>query len=97
VAKVVSHPKFEAPNLSDLATKIDQLLEADLRKSQLQIQISELAQTYRLTAAEVWKIYRTREQELEQEFSKKTQRPKLLGYSLPKKHRLNYPKFCPQG
>ena len=67
VAKVVSHPKFEAPSLSDLASKIDQLLEADLRKSQLQIQISELSQTYRLTVAEVWKIYRTREQELEQE------------------------------
>jgi hypothetical protein len=67
VAKVVSHPKFEAPSLSDLASKIDQLLEADLRKSQLQIQISELAQAYRLTVAEVWKIYRTREQELEQE------------------------------
>ncbi len=67
VAKVVSHPRFEAPSLSDLAAKIDQLLEADLRKSQLQIQISELAQTYRLTVAEVWKIYRTREQELEQE------------------------------
>ena len=66
-AKVLRHPKFEAPSLSDLATKIDQLLEADLRKSQLQIQISELAQTYRLTVAEVWKIYRTREQELEQE------------------------------
>jgi len=67
VAKVVSHPRFEAPSFSDLASKIDQLLEADLRKSQLQIQISELAQTYRLTVAEVWKIYRTREQELEQE------------------------------
>ncbi|MBD0394953.1 MAG: hypothetical protein ICV52_14160, partial [Microcoleus sp. C1-bin4] len=67
VAKVVNHPRFEAPSLSDLAAKIDELLEADLRKSQLQLQISELAQTYRLTVAEVWKIYRTREQELEQE------------------------------
>jgi hypothetical protein len=67
VAKVVSHPRFEAPSLSDLAPKIDELLEADLRKSQLQIKISELAQTYRLTPAEVWKIYRTREEELEQE------------------------------
>ncbi|MBD0311263.1 MAG: DUF3987 domain-containing protein, partial [Microcoleus sp. T1-bin1] len=66
-AKVVSHPRFEAPNFSNLATKLDELLEADLRKSQLQIQISELAQAYRLTVAEVWKIYRTREQELEQE------------------------------
>ncbi|MBE9119325.1 DUF3987 domain-containing protein [Tychonema sp. LEGE 07199] len=65
--KIVTHPKFEAPNLSDLATKIDELLELDLRKSQLQIKISELAQTYRLTPAEIWKIYRTREQELEQE------------------------------
>lgn len=69
-AKVVSHPRFEAPNFSNLATKIDELLEADLRKSQLQIQISELAQTYRLTPAEVWKIYRTREEELEQESDK---------------------------
>jgi len=67
VAKVVSHRRFEAPSLSDLAPKIDELLEADLRKSQLQIKISELAQTYRLTPAEVWKIYRTREEELEQE------------------------------
>jgi len=67
VAKVVSHPRFEVPSLSDLAPKIDELLEADLRKSQLQIKISELAQTYRLTPAEVWKIYRTREEELEQE------------------------------
>ncbi len=67
VAKVVSHPRFEPPSLSDLAPKIDELLEADLRKSQLQIKISELAQTYRLTPAEVWKIYRTREEELEQE------------------------------
>jgi hypothetical protein len=67
VAKVVSHPRFEPPSLSDLAPKIDELLEADLRKSELQIKISELAQTYRLTPAEVWKIYRTREEELEQE------------------------------
>lgn len=65
--KVVTHPKFEAPNLSGLAVKIDELLGFDLRKSQLQIKISELAQTYRLTPAEVQKIYRIREQELEQE------------------------------
>jgi len=65
--KVVTHPKFEAPNLSDLAAKIDELLDSDLKRSQLQIKISELAQTYRLTPAEVLKIYRTREQELEQE------------------------------
>jgi CRISPR-associated protein Cmr3 len=67
VTKVLRHPKFEAPNLSDLAVKIDELLDSDLRRSQLQIKISELAQTYRLTPAEVQKIYRTREQELEQE------------------------------
>jgi CRISPR-associated protein Cmr3 len=52
-AKVLRHPKFEAPNLSNLATQIDELLESDLRKSQLQIKISELAQAYRLTSAEV--------------------------------------------
>ncbi|MEG4397231.1 DUF3987 domain-containing protein, partial [Microcoleus sp. BROC3] len=65
--KVVSHPKFEAPNLSDLAAKIDELLDSDLKRSQLQVKVSELALTYRLAPAEVWKIYRTREEELQQE------------------------------
>jgi hypothetical protein len=67
VTKVLRHPKFEAPNFSDLAGKIDELLDSDLKRSQLQIKVSELAQTYRLAPAEVWKIYRTREEELQQE------------------------------
>jgi hypothetical protein len=66
-AKVLNHPKFEAPNFSDLAVKIDELLDSDLKRSQLQIKVSDLAQTYRLAPTDVWKIYRTREEELQQE------------------------------
>ena len=67
LTKVLMHPKVEAPNLSDLATKIDELVDSDLKRSQLQIKISDLAQTYRLASTDVWKIYRTREEELQQE------------------------------
>ena len=97
VAKVVSHPRFEAPSLSDLATKIDQLLEADLRKSQLQIQISELAQTYRLTAAEVWKIYRTREQEQEQEFSQEDTAAEVARLLSAQKAQIELSEILPPG
>jgi 5S rRNA maturation endonuclease (ribonuclease M5) len=95
--KVVSHPRFEAPNFSNLATKIDELLEADLRKSQLQIQISELAQTYRLTAAEVWKIYRTREQEQEQEFSQEDTAAEVARLLSAQKAQIELSEILPPG
>jgi hypothetical protein len=66
-AKILNHPKFEVSNRSDLAVKIDELLDSDLKRSQLQIKVSDLAQTYRLAPIDVWKIYRTREEELQQE------------------------------
>jgi len=97
VAKVVSHPKFEAPSLSDLASKIDQLLEADLRKSQLQIQISELAQIYRLTAAEVWKIYRTREQEQDQESSQEDTAAEVARLLSAQKAQIELSEILPPG
>ncbi|MEG4422388.1 DUF3987 domain-containing protein [Microcoleus sp. LAD1_D5] len=45
------------------------LLDSDLKKSQLQLKISELAQRFRVNAADVWKIYRDRECEQEQEIN----------------------------
>jgi len=64
---VVRPPQFQVPEISELAGEIEALLNSDLKKSQLQLKISELAQKFRMTSADVWKIYREREQEQEQE------------------------------
>ena len=95
--KVVTHPKFEAPNLSDLAVKIDELLDSDLRRSQLQIKISELAQTYRLTPAEVQKIYRTREQELEQELEQEDTAAEVARLLSAQKSQIELSEILPPG
>lgn len=95
--KVVTHPKFEVPNLSDLATKIDELLDSDLRRSQLQIKISELAQTYRLTPAEVQKIYRTREQELEQELEQEDTAAEVARLLSAQKSQIELSEILPPG
>jgi 5S rRNA maturation endonuclease (ribonuclease M5) len=66
-ANVIRPPQFQVPPTSELGEEIDQLLESDLRKSQINLKISELAQRFRISSADVLKIYREREQELEQE------------------------------
>lgn len=95
--KVVTHPKFEAPNLSDLEAKIDELLHSDLRRSQLQIKISELAQTYRITPAEVQKIYRTREQELEQELEQEDTAAEVARLLSAQKSQIELSEILPPG
>ncbi|MEG5176119.1 DUF3987 domain-containing protein [Microcoleus sp. B3-D7] len=97
VQKVVTHPKFEVPNLSDLAAKIDELLNSDLRRSQLQIKISELAQTYRLTPAQVQKIYRTREQELEQELEQEDTGAEVARLLSAQKSQIELSEILPPG
>lgn len=62
------------PNISLLGSEIEVLLESDLKKSQLQLKISELAQKFRVPSADVWKIYRELEQESEQEANKEDTR-----------------------
>jgi CRISPR-associated protein Cmr3 len=73
-AKVVRPPQFQVSEISELAGEIEALLNSDLKKSQLQLKISELAQKFRMNSADVWKIYRGREQELEQEASQEDTR-----------------------
>jgi hypothetical protein len=68
-ANVVRPTQFQVPPISELEGEIDTLLDSDLKKSQLRIKISELAQKYRLNPGEVRKIYDDREQEREQEAS----------------------------
>jgi hypothetical protein len=64
---VVRPPQFQVPPTSELEGEIEELLDSDLKKSQLQVKISELAQKYRINSADVWKVYREQEQEQEQE------------------------------
>lgn len=73
-AKVVRPEPVQVPHISELGGEIETLLESDLKKSQLQLKVSELAQKYRINSADVWKIYRDREQELEQEANKEDTR-----------------------
>jgi hypothetical protein len=68
---VVRPPQFQVPPISELGGEVEELLESDLKKSQLQLKISELAQKFRINSADVWKIYRERELELEQKFNQK--------------------------
>lgn len=65
--KIINHPKFQVPDIQSLEPEIEKLLGEDLKRSQLQLKITGLAQTYRLSSSDIWKIYRDRELELEQE------------------------------
>jgi hypothetical protein len=67
---VVRPKEFQLPPFSELEGEIDTLLDSDLKKSQVQIKISELAQKFRMNSADVSKIYREREQEREQEVNR---------------------------
>ena len=73
-SKVVRPPQFQVSEISELGGEIEALLNSDLKKSQLQLKISELAQKFRVNSADVWKIYREREQEIEQEANKEDTR-----------------------
>jgi hypothetical protein len=73
-SKVVRPTQFQVPEIPELGGEIEALLNSDLKKSQLQLKISELAQKFRMISADVWKIYREREQELEQEASQEDTR-----------------------
>lgn len=73
-SKAIHPEKFQTPHISELGGEIEELLESDLKKSQLQLKISELALKFRVSSADVWKIYREFEQESEQEASKEDTR-----------------------
>lgn len=71
-SKVVPiNPRFSPPApISDLKREIDALLDQDLRRSELQLKVSELAQKFNRTATEIWKIYKLREEERETEITR---------------------------
>jgi hypothetical protein len=69
-SNVVPLHRVQSPSISELGEEIDELLGSDLKKSQLQLRISELSQRFRIPSADVWKIYREQEAEQEQEVSR---------------------------
>src|SRR4028118_702084 len=64
---IVRPPQFQVPPISELEGEIEELLESDLRQSELRLKFIELAQKFRVTPADVSKIYKERQQELEEE------------------------------
>ena len=69
-ANVIRPPQFQVPLMSELGGEIDELLDSDLRQSQLKLRVIELAQKFRTNPADVWKVYNERQQELEQELNR---------------------------
>ena len=67
INNVVPLRPAQSPSISELEGEIEELLDSDLKKSQIQIKISELSQRFRIPSADVWKIYREQEAEQEQE------------------------------
>jgi len=66
-SNVVPLHRVQSPSISELGKEIDELLDSDLKKSQLQLKIFELAQKYRVNSADIWKVYREKEEEQERE------------------------------
>jgi hypothetical protein len=71
---VLTHPKFEARELSGLKTEVCQLLEKNLKRSDLTIAIGTLSQKYGRSTQEIRSLYQELEQELEQETSQEDTR-----------------------
>ena len=61
--------EISVPLPSNLETEIDELLTRNLKESQLQIKILGIAQKYRISSKEIYKVYELQESEKEQEES----------------------------
>ena len=69
-AKVLNYPKVEACELSGLKTDVRQLLEENLKRSDLTIAIATLSQKYGRPTQEIRSLYLELEEEIEQEAQK---------------------------
>lgn len=70
IGQAVAHVHTESAHASvpsNLETEIDELLTRNLKESQLQIKILGIAQKYRISSKEIYKVYELRESEKEQE------------------------------
>ena len=69
-AKVLNYPKVEARELSGLKIDVRQLLEENLKRSDLTIAIATLSQKYGRPTQEIRSLYLELEEEIEQEAQK---------------------------
>ena len=96
-SKIVTHPKFEQPDLSTLAAEIDQLLSQDLKRSELKIKILGLSQKFRISDKEVWNLYKTREDEQEQADSREDIAAEVKALLKSKNSQINIAEIIPPG
>jgi hypothetical protein len=73
-AKVVSHPRFEAPNISNMKSEVRELVERNLKRSDLTVAIAALSQKYSRQPQEIRSLYQELEDEIEQEAQKEDTR-----------------------
>jgi CRISPR-associated protein Cmr3 len=72
--KVVSHPRFEAPNISNMKSEVRELVERNLKRSDLTVAIAALSQKYGRQPQEIRSLYQELEDEIEQEAQKEDTR-----------------------
>jgi CRISPR-associated protein Cmr3 len=72
--KVVSHPRFEAPNISNMKSEVRELVEQNLKRSDLTVAIAALSQKYSRQPQEIRSLYQELEDEVEQEAQKEDTR-----------------------
>jgi len=65
-SQVLTHPNFRAQPLDALLAEIDVLINSDLKRSALKLEILKLSEKYRRAEKEIWSLYKTREEEQEQ-------------------------------
>jgi hypothetical protein len=66
-SRIVSHPKFQTPDIQNLKAEVHQLVEKNLKRSDLTIAIATLSQKYNRPTQEIRSLYQELEQELEGE------------------------------
>jgi hypothetical protein len=95
-AKVVSHPNFAQPNIKEIGGDIDKLVEQDLRRTQLLIAFSELAQKYKMAENAISKIYYTQIEELDKDDAKDDVEAKIKALLSAQKQSLKLSEIFPE-
>ena len=95
--KVLTHPKFEVSSLENLMGEIDELLDADLKRSALKLEILKLSQKFRVADKEIWNLYRAREEEKEQADNREDVATEVAQLLDSKKSQINIAEIIPPG
>jgi len=94
---VVTHPSFKLQPLTALPAEIDALLNSDLKRSELNLEILRLSQKYRLPDKEVRNLYKAREEEQEQADSREDIAAEVEALLKSKNSQINIAEIIPPG